>query len=238
MSIDWYFDEINQVGTDYSDINIASNYEKRHSGFRNFQKESDNIVKDLGINKGMTILDLGCGTGNITIKIAEHCKKVIGVDISPAMLELFDRNAKQCNIMNYETHCAGLLSYKHKFNPVDIVISKLALHHLPDFWKSIALLNIASILKPGGKFYLFDVVYCFKPEFHKTHIDQWLKEMHRKSEISSDESFETHIKCEFSTFDWILEKLIRDTGFTIEQKKEEGPICTSYICRKDKTNVI
>ena len=42
---------------------------------------------------------------------------------------------------------------------MDAVITQLALHHLPDFWKLVALKRISQMLKDGGKLYLRDVVF-------------------------------------------------------------------------------
>jgi len=50
---------------------------------------------------------------------------------------------------------------------VDKMVTKAALHHLPDFWKSIALLETVDILKKGGKLYFFDVIFLFDPKSPK-----------------------------------------------------------------------
>jgi len=59
---------------------------------------------------------------------------------------------------------AGFLSYEHEGNAADIVYSRNALHHLPDFWKAVALERIAGILKPDGTPRLRDLVFDFDPE--------------------------------------------------------------------------
>ena len=45
----------------------------------------------------------------------------------------------------------------------DIVYSRYALHHLPDFWKVMALRRVRAMLRPGGIFRLWDVVYPSAP---------------------------------------------------------------------------
>lgn len=45
----------------------------------------------------------------------------------------------------------GFLTYQHQGPPLDAVVTQIALHHLPDFWKQIALLRIFDMLKEGGK---------------------------------------------------------------------------------------
>ena len=99
-----------------------------------------------------TVLDFGCGTGGIALNLTKYCKRVIGVDISSEMLDILKEKAKKQEITNIETHCAGFLTYNHDQSvKVDKIVSMVALHHLPDFWKSVALLNMAPILKKRGK---------------------------------------------------------------------------------------
>ncbi len=45
---------------------------------------------------------------------------------------------------------AGFLSYKHEAEPVDVIMTRAAFHHLPDFWKQIALLRMNNMLKMDG----------------------------------------------------------------------------------------
>lgn len=56
-------------------------------------------------------------------------------------------------------------SYRHDAEPVDLVITKAALHHLPDFWEQIALLRINRMVKIGGLLYIQDVVFHFLSEY-------------------------------------------------------------------------
>lgn len=48
-------------------------------------------------------------------------------------------------------------------DPADVVYSRFALHHLPDFWQAIALRRMAETLRPRGVLRLSDVVYDFEP---------------------------------------------------------------------------
>ena len=54
------------------------------------------------------------------------------------------------------------LTYDHAGPPADVVDSRHALHHLPDFWKAMALSRIAGMLRSGGVLRLWDVVYAFE----------------------------------------------------------------------------
>ncbi len=217
----WYFDE-KQIGVDYLDPEIAGNYNDEHKKFRDFKAETDDIIDKLKISSDDVIIDFGCGTGEISLNLAKYCKKVICVDISNSMLDILNQNAEKMNIKNIETHHAGFLSYKHEGDKIDKIVSKVALHHLPDFWKSVALLKMADILKTGGKLYLFDVIFTFDPTEHEKSLENLIETMRNAAGDSMADEAVIHIKDEFSTYDWVMERLFEKTGFSIDSKTIEA----------------
>jgi ubiquinone/menaquinone biosynthesis C-methylase UbiE len=88
----------------------------------------------LGIGAGATVVDLGAGTGQFTLEAAAVAKRVIAVDVSPVMLARLRGKLDRSGVENVETVEAGFLTYEHAGEPADLVYSRLALHHLPDFW--------------------------------------------------------------------------------------------------------
>ncbi|EKQ53674.1 MAG: hypothetical protein B655_1164 [Methanobacterium sp. Maddingley MBC34] len=229
---EWYYNET-PAGIDYLDPEIAREYDTEHQKFRNFEEESKAIIQTLGITPEDTVLDFGCGTGGIALNLAKYCRKVIGVDISREMLDILEEKAKEQNITNFETHCAGFLTYNHdKSQKVDKIVSMVALHHLPDFWKSVALLKMAEILKTGGKLYLFDVVFTFNIQDHQKALGKMIKEM--RDAVGDNMAYETeiHIRDEFSTYDWIMEGLLVKAGFSIDSVEVNADNFRGYICSK------
>jgi hypothetical protein len=101
------------------------------------------------------------------------------------------------------------------------VITKFALHHLPDFWKLVALVRINRFLQMGGLFYLEDVVFSFQPESYRTAIQQWIDQASASGERFSEKDFEGHVRDEYSTYSWIMEAMIKRTGFTIRKSADE-----------------
>jgi hypothetical protein len=76
---------------------------------------------------------------------------------------------------------AGFLSYAHDGPPADMLVTKYALHHLPDFWKSVALLRMNEMLRPAGRLFLSDVVFSFPMTEHRHEIDTWIARMAKPS---------------------------------------------------------
>lgn len=231
MNPEWYYNE-KQIGIDYLDREIADKYEDEHLKFRNFKAEALDVIDKLDITEDDVVLDFGCGTGGIALKIAEYCKKIICVDISDTMLAVLENNANKKGIENIETHCAGFLSYQHEGEPVDKMVSKVALHHLPDFWKSIALLNMAVSLKKGGRLYIFDIIFNFNPEDYEKSISKFINIYQKMAGDNMAAEALIHIKDEYSTYDWIMEGLLERTGFNVELKQLEEENHLTYICSK------
>src|SRR5207253_342132 len=99
-----------------------------------------------------------CGNGVLACEAALMGAEVDAIDISPAMLALAEIQARDRKV-RIRTQSAGLLSFAYQPNSYDLVVSEFALHHLPDFWKAVALARIFCALKPGSSFYLRDIVF-------------------------------------------------------------------------------
>ncbi|MCE5215165.1 MAG: class I SAM-dependent methyltransferase [Methanobacterium sp.] len=227
----WVFNE-KQIGVDYLDQKIAESYEYEHLKFRNFESEALDVINRLEITEEDIVIDFGCGTGGIALNIAEHCKKVICVDISDKMLNILKNNADKKGIKNIETYCAGFLSYQHEGEPADKIVSKVALHHLPDFWKSVALMNMVNNLKKDGKLYLFDIIFSFEPREHEKSINNLIETYQAMAGDNMGAEAVIHIKDEYSTYDWIMEGLLERTGFKIDLKQIEAENHITYVCTK------
>ena len=232
----WTYDEFEHCGVDYSNKSTADQYDNDHEEFRNYEQEAKDLLQKLSLknSKDMSLIDLGCGTGAISIAISKHFKQLFAVDISDEMLLIAKKKAKDQGIDNISFINSGFLTYEHKEAPADIVISKAALHHLPDFWKQIALMKINKMLKMNGRFYLFDIAYHFAPQEYEETINSWIQKFESIAGGSFKKEVETHIRDEFSTFSWIIEKMLKEAGFSIDQVISPDKMQTEYFCTKIK----
>lgn len=228
----WYYNEMQQVGTDYTDDAQVLAYDTRMQKLRDIKKETREIIALLDINKNHTILEFGTGTGSFSIEIAKHCARAHAVDISPQMLELAKQKAKESNVDNIEFHNAGFLTYDHLGNSPDAVVSQLALHHLPDFWKLVALKRIYKMLKTDGKFYLQDTVYSFNVEDYTSFFNNWTRGIKSIAGEELAHDSEVAIRDEYSTLDWIMEGLLGRAGFTIDRAEYIEGFMAVYVCTK------
>jgi ubiquinone/menaquinone biosynthesis C-methylase UbiE len=148
------------------------------------------------------------------------------------MLKYARSKAEQRHVKNVAFEEGGFLSGFRPGHSVNGVVTQLALHHLPDFWKSRALVAIADSLHPHGRLYLRDVVFPSSTvddydDFFKTMIDEVRS---RAGDTVAQQTIQ-HIKAEFSTLDWILEGMIARSGLRIVEKESRGFLST-YVCEK------
>lgn len=228
----WQYDEMNQIGVDYTDISEVEAYDSHMKKLRNIRKETEEIIELIGLTVDHVLLEFGTGTGEFATKVAQHCSKVYAVDISPIMLEFASKKAQSQSISNIEYCHAGFLTYRHSGMPLDVIVSQLALHHLPDFWKLVALKRIYSMLKKGGKFYLRDTVYSFDVNNYEDFFNNWLSGIKQIAGEELAKDTEIAIRDEFSTCDWIMEELIKRAGFEIDIVNYHQGFLAVYVCRK------
>jgi putative AdoMet-dependent methyltransferase len=203
----WQYDEMKQVGTDYSNQSEVEFYDEKMQKLRDIKEETENIIEELGIDSDHTVLEIGIGTGEFALSAANFCKKVIALDVSSTMLEYAKKKAAKRGISNLEFHHAGFLTYEHNGTSVDAVVSQLALHHLPDFWKLIALKRIFSIMQNHGRFFLKDIVYSFDVENYREFFTDWVSGIHKVAGTELAQDLQFAIRDEYSTLDWIMEEI-------------------------------
>ncbi len=229
---EWQYDEMKLCGVKFDAEEFADKYDKHHEKFRDYKKEAQQRIELLALNKQSTILDMGCGTGAFAIHAAGYYKKIYAVDVSELMINHARRKANEAGIDNIEFCHGGFLTYEHKDKPVDGIVCSLVLHHLPDFWKQAALTRLAQMLKPGGRFLLFDVVFSFDINKYKASIEKYIKTMVERLGLEMQQELETHFRQEYSTFGWIMEEMLKRAGFKINKSDYIEGFFANYLCTK------
>jgi putative AdoMet-dependent methyltransferase len=229
---DWLFDESVQVGVDYTDETIVSDYDKHHEGFRDFDREAGEIASALDLSPDATILDIGCGTGGLTTRFARMCRHVYAVDISEVMISVLNAKIQSQGLCNVTAVQSGFLTYQHLGSDLDAIVANITLHHLPDFWKQIALCKLFDVLKPGGRLFLGDVVFDFDPRAYEKEIEDWIAGTRELADQSMADETTIHVREEFSTWKWILEGMLKRAGFRVENSLEIMRHMPAYICSK------
>ncbi len=121
----------------------AELYEARHDFV---WRLGEGVVELLAPRPGERILDLGCGTGQLTKKIAESGAHVLGLDSSPEMIGQARQNYPE---LRFVLQDAAHMQFDNEF---DAVFSNAALHWMLD--PAAVVRGIARALRPGGRFVL------------------------------------------------------------------------------------
>lgn len=133
--------------------------------YESLQANAAAALIDRPINR---FLDLGVGTGETTLRVLESHPEatVVGVDNNEAML-----GRARTRLPASARLTTGDLRDPLPRGPFDAVVSTLAVHHLDGARKANLFARVASLLRPGGRFVLADIVVPDDPADVYTEID-------------------------------------------------------------------
>jgi SAM-dependent methyltransferase len=127
------------------------------------------------LEPGETVVDLGCGAGFDTILAAQMVGsegQVIGVDMTPAMLQKARRNAELLGLGHVDLHEGYLEELPIADATADVVISNGVINLCPD--KATVLAEAFRVLKPGGRLQIADIIVAKAvPDGAKQDIALW-----------------------------------------------------------------
>jgi 2-polyprenyl-3-methyl-5-hydroxy-6-metoxy-1,4-benzoquinol methylase len=123
------------------------------------------ILKEVALSPEIDVLDFGCGTGLLTLRLQPAVRTITGADTSDAMLEILaskiqDRNLEDVRTMLLDHDVDTLSGTYH------LVVSNMTLHHVEDVPR--LLTRLRAVLAPHGQIALTDL----DPEggrFHESH---------------------------------------------------------------------
>jgi len=127
------------------------------------------------LREGETLLDLGSGAGFDCFLAAKRVGaegKVIGVDMTPDMIDRARNNARKGNYTNVEFRLGEIENLPAADNSVDVVISNCVINLAPD--KGRVFKEAFRVLKPGGRMMISDIVLLKElPDFIRDSIDAY-----------------------------------------------------------------
>ncbi|MDD5454943.1 MAG: methyltransferase domain-containing protein [Candidatus Ratteibacteria bacterium] len=137
--------------------NWSNEYDNTLGKVKRHHKLLETVVKESKVKRGDKVLDIGCGTGLLTLKFLQKAAcSVTAIDNSKDMLMLFKDKIKKLHLKDKITYkFEDAASIRFAKNSFDIVASTVTLHHLKNKYPTIK--KIREILKPGGRFILGDI---------------------------------------------------------------------------------
>ncbi|MHB1118966.1 MAG: class I SAM-dependent methyltransferase [Bellilinea sp.] len=155
------------------------------------------LIEQTNPQPGERILDLGCGTGTLTIMLQRRqpAAEVVGLDGDPRVLDIAQKKADRVGVasIRWDTGLADELPYPDE--SFDKVITSMMLHHLTLPEKLEAFHEVHRVLKPGGSFHIAD--------FGKPH-DRLMRFV---------ASYMSHLERTADNFKGRIPELMVETGF-------------------------
>jgi len=164
------------------------------------------------IKPGDSVLDVGCGTGEITLRAkmrAGNNGQVFGIDPAPEMIT-GARNKAARKRLDIDFRVGVIESLPFADASMDVVTSSLMMHHLPEDLKVHGLAEIYRVLKPGGRLLIADF-------------------------MRPTGSFLNHLFVAFTRHQGLksgiedLQRLLKDAGFSQIAKLEEKILIIGFV---------
>jgi ubiquinone/menaquinone biosynthesis C-methylase UbiE len=147
---------------------VASRWDRMREDFFD-ETVADSILKASDVKPGNTVVDVGCGTGFLTRQAVMQIQgkgRVVGVDLSPSMLEKAEDNLSKLALhgsVEFRVGDAENIPVQDDF--ADAVVGNMILHHCAK--PKQAVLEMTRILKEGGRVAVADL---------EKHNERWLRE--------------------------------------------------------------
>jgi ubiquinone/menaquinone biosynthesis C-methylase UbiE len=124
-----------------------------------FARFRDAILEAAALRGEDVVVDVGCGTGLVTLPAAGTARCAIGIDASATMLERLRSHAADQGIANLRLIHGDMRRLPLPDASVDVVVSCYAFHHLSDDGKELAAAEAFRVLRPGGRFVTVDMMF-------------------------------------------------------------------------------
>ncbi|WP_010678218.1 class I SAM-dependent methyltransferase [Bacillus timonensis] len=164
----------------------------------------DDILNDVVQKSGLTVLEFGVGTGNLTQKLLNKNKKVFGVEPSKPMREIA---LEKLHNYSLTIDDGDFLTFRQPAEQIDTIVSTYAFHHLTDREKTEAFFQYSNMLEKGGKIVFADTMFENKQEYTMT-----IQSAKQKGFLN----LATDLETEYYTTIPVLRTIANQQGFTVE----------------------
>lgn len=155
----------------------------------------DRTVAALNLKPGSRLLDAGCGSGQFALEMAARGAIVIGVDLSPAMIERARTHGAERQI-EVEWRVGDLTTLPDPDHHYDAIMARASLQFVPNPWP--ALQEFGRVLRPGGRLYA-SIPGVLSPIYQK----RWQR-FERPDEVTTN-----------GVLPWELEAMLTQLGWSI-----------------------
>jgi 2-polyprenyl-3-methyl-5-hydroxy-6-metoxy-1,4-benzoquinol methylase len=117
------------------------------------------VLEAADVSPDAQVVDLGCGTGQISLPLARQGAQVLAVDVSSAMVRRLQSEAERHGTLGIDGLALPIEELVLPPGSVDLVVSSYALHHLRDPDKARLISAVYGWLRPGGRLVVADMMF-------------------------------------------------------------------------------
>ncbi|MGO9559026.1 MAG: class I SAM-dependent methyltransferase [Acidimicrobiales bacterium] len=122
-------------------------------------KVVNQVVEQAAATPEEHAVDLGCGSGQVTLALAPKVASILAIDISDKMIRLLVDNAEAAGITNVQGRATPVEKLEFAPSSIDVIVSNYALHHLRDADKPVLVQRAYGWLRPGGRLVIGDMMF-------------------------------------------------------------------------------
>ncbi|KAF8496734.1 S-adenosyl-L-methionine-dependent methyltransferase [Russula emetica] len=151
------FDKQNPFSAEFADrLSRALRRLSRSRSADSSSSSSDNVISSLVLDEDTTsVLDYACGSGQISRALAPYVAQLVGVDISPRMVEVYNTRASTQGLEPHEMRAVSSLAELQQQQRFDLAVCSMAYHHFPSVEQVTR--DIVEYLKPSGILAVADI---------------------------------------------------------------------------------
>ncbi|MHB1594408.1 MAG: class I SAM-dependent methyltransferase [Streptosporangiaceae bacterium] len=123
------------------------------------EKVTAAVLATVTAGPGDKVLDLGCGTGQLSLPLAERGASVLAIDVSAGMIERLAEKAEERSLPNLEGLATPVEDLSLPEGSIDLIVTSYALHHLRDPDKARLVSTAYTWLRPGGTLVVADMMF-------------------------------------------------------------------------------
>jgi ArsR family transcriptional regulator len=145
---------------------VATDWDTRRLAYYD-ERVIERMAGVSGVDAGMTVADVGTGTGFVAAGVAPRAKRVVGIDNASAMLEVARDNLRALGVSNVDLVVGNIAGLPLEDGSVDAAFANMVMHPAED--PAAVLREMARITTPGGTVAIVDEV---------EHPHEWIRDEH------------------------------------------------------------
>jgi ubiquinone/menaquinone biosynthesis C-methylase UbiE len=123
------------------------------------EKVTAAVLAAVSVRPGDQVVDIGCGTGQLSLPLAGQGAQVLAIDASHLMIARLEQSAEDRALIGFECLATPIERLSLPAESVDLIVTSYALHYLRDVDKGRLVAAAYHWLKPGGMLVIADMMF-------------------------------------------------------------------------------